>query len=48
MSPTTISRKKITPAPIPIDMPRFCGSVTSPVVTEKLEVLTLAHQIKHA
>ena len=35
----------MTPAPIPIDMPRFCGSFMSPVVTEKSEMLTLAQQI---
>jgi hypothetical protein len=31
-------RNKITPAPIPTDMPIFCGSFGSPVVTEKLEI----------
>jgi hypothetical protein len=38
MSPTIRRRNKITPAPIPIDMPRFCGSFASPVVTAKLEI----------
>ena len=37
----------MTPAPMPIDNPRFCGSFSSPVVTEKLEILAQAHQMRH-
>jgi len=32
----------MTPAPMPIDIPRFCGSFSSPVVTEKLKDISLS------